>query len=254
MGPALGGLLYLAGATTVYATVATLLAVSLVMLATLRRGGEASAAASTAPLDRHALLEGLRFVRGRRPVLGAISLDLFAVLFGGATALLPVYAADVLHVGPSGLGWLRAAPGVGAALTGVVLGVLPVTRRVGHWMFGGVIVFGIATLVFGVSTSFWISLAALTVLGAGDMVSVYIRHLLVQLQTPDDIRGRVSAVNSVFIGASNELGEFESGFVAAWVGAIPAVVIGGCATLFVALAWTRIFPELWRMDRFPDRE
>ena len=254
VGPALGGLLYLAGATTVYATVATLLAVSLVMLVTLRRGGEASAAASTAPLDRHALLEGLRFVRGRRPVLGAISLDLFAVLFGGATALLPVYAADVLHVGPSGLGWLRAAPGVGAALTGVVLGVLPVTRRVGHWMFGGVIVFGIATLVFGLSTSFWISLVALTVLGAGDMVSVYIRHLLVQLQTPDDIRGRVSAVNSVFIGASNELGEFESGFVAALVGAIPAVVIGGSATLFVALAWTHIFPELWRMDRFPDRE
>ena len=254
VGPALGGLLYLAGATTVYATVATLLAVSLVMLVTLRRGGEASAAASTAPLDRHALLEGLRFVRGRRPVLGAISLDLFAVLFGGATALLPVYAADVLHVGPSGLGWLRAAPGVGAALTGVVLGVLPVTRRIGHWMFGGVIVFGIATLVFGVSTSFWISLAALGVLGAGDMVSVYIRHLLVQLQTPDDIRGRVSAVNSVFIGASNELGEFESGFVAALVGAIPAVVIGGCATLVVALAWTRIFPDLWRMDRFPDRE
>ena len=119
---------------------------------------------------------------------------------------------------------------------------------------GGVILFGLATLVFGVSTSFWISLAALTVLGAGDMVSVYIRHLLVQLQTPDDIRGRVSAVNSVFIGASNELGEFESGFVAALVGAIPAVVIGGCATLVVALAWTRIFPELWRMDRFPDRE
>ena len=254
VGPALGGLLYLAGATIVYATVATLLAVSLVMLVTLRRGGETSAAASTAPLDRHALLEGLRFVRGRRPVLGAISLDLFAVLFGGATALLPVYAADVLHVGPSGLGWLRAAPGVGAALTGVVLGVLPVTRRVGHWMFGGVIVFGIATLVFGLSTSFWISLVALTVLGAGDMVSVYIRHLLVQLQTPDDIRGRVSAVNSVFIGASNELGEFESGFVAALVGAIPAVVIGGSATLVVALAWTRIFPELWRMDRFPDRE
>jgi MFS family permease len=254
VGPALGGLLYLAGATTVYATVATLLGVSLVMLATLRRGGEASAVASTAPLDRNALLEGLRFVRGRRPVLGAISLDLFAVLFGGATALLPVYAADILHVGPSGLGWLRAAPGVGAALTGIVLGVLPVTRRVGRWMFGGVIFFGFATLVFGVSTSFWISLAALTVLGAGDMVSVYIRHLLVQLQTPDDIRGRVSAVNSVFIGASNELGEFESGLAAAWLGVMPAVVIGGCATLFVACAWTRLFPELWRMDRIPDRE
>ena len=251
VGPALGGLLYLAGATTVYATVATLLAISLVMLATLRRGA-ANDAASAAPLDRNALLEGLRFVRGRRPVLGAISLDLFAVLFGGATALLPVYAADVLHVGPSGLGWLRAAPGVGAALTGLVLSVHPVTQRVGRWMFGGVILFGLATLVFGVSTSFWISLAALTVLGAGDMVSVYIRPLLVQLETPDDIRGRVSAVNAVFIGASNELGEFESGLVAALLGAVPAVIVGGSATLLVALAWTRLFPELWRMDRFPE--
>jgi predicted MFS family arabinose efflux permease len=185
-------------------------------------------------------------------VLGAISLDLFAVLFGGATALLPVYAADVLHVGPSGLGWLRAAPGVGAALTGIVLSVLPVTRQVGRWMFGGVIVFGLATLVFGVSTSFWISLVALTVLGAGDMVSVYIRHLLVQLETPDDIRGRVSAVNAVFIGASNELGEFESGVVAAWLGAVPAVIVGGAATLLVAATWTRLFPEIWRMDRFPE--
>jgi len=251
VGPALGGLLYLAGATTVYATVATLLAISLVMLATLRRGA-ANDAASAVPFDRNALLEGLRFVRGRRPVLGAISLDLFAVLFGGATALLPIYAADVLHVGPSGLGWLRAAPGVGAALTGLVLSMHPVTQRVGRWMFGGVIVFGLATLVFGVSTSFWLSLAALTVLGAGDMVSVYIRHLLVQLETPDDIRGRVSAVNSVFIGASNELGEFESGLVAALLGAVPAVLVGGSATLLVALVWTRLFPELWRMERFPE--
>jgi MFS family permease len=251
-GPALGGLLYLAGATTVYATVAMLLAVSFVMLALLRGGSVVPANENPAPLDRNALLEGLRFVRRRRPVLGAISLDLFAVLFGGATALLPVYAADVLHVGPSGLGWLRAAPGVGAALTGLVLSAYPVTRRVGRWMFGGVIVFGLATLVFGYSTSFWISLAALTLLGAGDMVSVFIRHLLVQLETPDAIRGRVSAVNSVFIGASNELGEFESGVAAAWLGAVPAVVIGGGATLLVALLWTRLFPELWRMDRFPD--
>jgi MFS family permease len=251
-GPALGGLLYLAGATTVYATVAVLLAVSFVMLALLRGGSAVPASENPAPLDRNALLEGLRFVRRRRPVLGAISLDLFAVLFGGATALLPVYAADVLHVGPSGLGWLRAAPGIGAALTGLVLSAYPVTRRVGHWMFGGVIVFGLATLVFGYSTSFWISLAALTLLGAGDMVSVFIRHLLVQLETPDAIRGRVSAVNSVFIGASNELGEFESGVAAAWLGAVPAVVIGGGATLLVAIVWTRLFPELWRMDRFPD--
>ena len=250
-GPALGGMLYLAGATTVYCTVAVLLAVSFTALALLRRGADPAGAAAV-PLDRNALLEGLRFVRGRRPVLGAISLDLFAVLFGGATALLPVFAADVLHVGPSGLGWLRAAPGVGAAITGLVLSAYPVTRHVGRWMFGGVIVFGLATLVFGVSTSFWLSLIALAVLGAGDMVSVFIRHLLVQLETPDAIRGRVSAVNSVFIGASNELGEFESGLVAALIGAVPAVIVGGGATLLVALTWTRLFPELRVMDRFPD--
>jgi MFS family permease len=130
---------------------------------------------------------------------------------------------------------------------------MPVTRNVGRWMFGGVIVFGVATLVFGASTSFWLSLVALAILGAGDMVSVYIRHLLVQLETPDEIRGRVSAVNGVFIGASNELGEFESGAVAAWIGAVPAVLVGGAATLLVAVAWTRLFPELWRMDRFPDQ-
>jgi MFS family permease len=247
-GPALGGLLYLAGARTVYATVVALLAGSVVLLLTIRRGGESASQASA--FDRETVLSGLRFVWRRRPVLGAISLDLFAVLFGGATALLPVYAADVLHIGPSGLGWLRAAPGIGAAVCGLVLSAYPVTRRVGHWMFGGVFVFGLATLVFGASTSFWISLVALTVMGAGDMVSVYIRHLLVQLETPDEIRGRVSAVNAVFIGASNELGEFESGLTAAWFGAVPAVLLGGCATLLVGALWARLFPELWTADRF----
>jgi len=187
-------------------------------------------------------------------VLGAISLDLFAVLFGGATALLPVYAADVLHVGPAGLGWLRTAPGIGAALCGIALGLLPITRHVGRWMFGGVIVYGLATIVFGASTSFWVALVALLVMGTGDMVSVYVRHLLVQLETPDEIRGRVSAVNAVFIGASNELGEFESGVTAAWWGAVRAVIVGGCATLVVAGLWARLFPELSRMDRFPGAE
>jgi len=176
------------------------------------------------------------------------------VLFGGATALLPVYAADVLHVGPGGLGVLRAAPGVGAAICGVALSLVPITRSVGRWMFGGVLAFGVATIVFGVSRSFTLSLVALTVLGAGDMVSVYIRHLLVQLQTPDDIRGRVSAVSAVFIGASNELGEFESGVTAAWWGTIPAVIVGGCATLVVAAVWMRRFPELSKLDRFPPPE
>ncbi len=255
VGPALGGLMYLAGAPVVYGTVAVLLTITLVMLATMRLGGETIAAASDgAATDLGALFEGLRFVFLRRPLLGAISLDLFVVLFGGATALLPVFAADILQLGPSGLGWLRAAPGVGAALTGLLLSAVPVTRNVGRWMFAGVFVFGVATLVFGASTSFWVSLAALTVLGAGDMLSVYIRHLLVQLETPDEIRGRVSAVNGVFIGASNELGEFESGVVAAWLGAVPAVIFGGAATFVIAVAWARwLFPELWKMDRFPDR-
>ncbi|HVN42964.1 MAG TPA: MFS transporter [Steroidobacteraceae bacterium] len=250
-GPALGGLLYLAGATTVYATVLVLLCASVLLLLTVRRGGASGSA--TQAFDREAVLSGLRFVWRRRPVLGAISLDLFAVLFGGATALLPVFAADVLHIGPSGLGWLRAGPGIGAAICGVVLSASPPTRRVGLWMFGGVAVYGAATLVFGASREFWLSLAALILMGAGDMVSVYIRHLLVQLETPDEIRGRVSAVNAVFIGASNELGEFESGLTAAWFGTVPAVLLGAGLTLGVAAGWARLFPELRRMDRFPSQ-
>ena len=249
VGPALGGIVYLAGAPTVYATVTVLLAVAAGFTIALRRGGEGGGPREPATWDT--LLSGLRFVRRRRPLLGAISLDLFAVLFGGATALLPVYAADVLHVGPSGLGLMRTAPGIGAAVCGLALGVLPITRHVGRWMFGGVAVFGLATMVFGLSTSFWLTVTALVVMGAGDMVSVYIRHLLVQLETPDAIRGRVSAVNSVFIGASNELGEFESGITAALFGTVPAVVVGGAATLVVAGVWTRLFPELPSMDRFP---
>jgi MFS family permease len=249
-GPALGGVVYLLGAPVVYASVAALLAAAVAMVLTLRAGGR-DEARSVEPPGWEALLSGLRFVRSRRLVLGAISLDLFAVLFGGATALLPVYAADVLHVGPAGLGWLRTAPGIGAALCGVALGLAPITRHVGRWMFGGVVVYGLATVVFGASGIFWLSLAALLVMGAGDMVSVYVRHLLVQLETPDEIRGRVSAVNAVFIGASNELGEFESGVTAAWFGTVPAVIVGGCATLLVAGAWSRLFPELSRMDRFP---
>jgi MFS family permease len=252
VGPAIGGLLYVAGAATVYGTVAVLLAAGTAMMFTLRGGGGFLVTQEPQSLD--ALLSGLRFVWCRRPVFGAISLDLFAVLFGGATALLPVYAADVLHVGPGGLGVLRAAPGVGAALCGLVLSLSPLTRSVGRWMFGGVFAFGLSTIVFGVSDSFVLSLAALTVLGAGDMVSVYIRHLLVQLQTPDDIRGRVSAVSAVFIGASNELGEFESGVTAAWWGTVPAVIVGGCATLVVGAIWMRLFPELSRLDQFPAAE
>ena len=203
-------------------------------------------------MDLSALLEGLRFVRRRTPVLGAISLDLFAVLFGGATALLPVYAADVLHVGPSGFGWLRAAPGVGAAVTGAVLErvaghaasrSLDVRWRLRLWRRDARVRRCRRRSGFRCSRSRCSAPATWSVSTS--------RHLLVQLETPDEIRGRVSAVNGVFIGASNELGEFESGVVAAWFGAVPAVIIGGAATLLVALVWARVFPELWRMDRFP---
>jgi len=197
-------------------------------------------------------LEGIRFVWSRRPILGAISLDLFAVLFGGATALLPIFAADVLQVGPAGLGALRTAPGLGAVVMAAVLALHPITRHAGRWMFTGVAVFGVATLVFGSSTNFWISLIALGALGAGDMVSIYVRHLLVQLETPDALRGRVSAVSSIFIGSSNELGEFESGVTAKWLGLVPAVLVGGAMTLVVVATFMRLFPELRRLDRFPD--
>ena len=260
VGPTLGGLLYLSGPQTVYAVVATLLALAAVLMSLARARPvkvAASPAAASAPSDPaaskswHAVLEGLRFVRSRPVVLGAISLDLFAVLLGGATALLPAYARDVLHVGPTGLGLLRTAPGVGAALAAAVLAFSPMVRHVGRWMFAGVALFGVATVIFGLSQYFVVSLCALLFLGIGDMASVYIRHMLVQLETPDAIRGRVSAVNGVFIGASNELGEFESGLTAAWFGLMPAVVIGGAATLVVAGIWMRWFPALRTIDRFP---
>jgi hypothetical protein len=206
------------------------------------------------PASWHSVLEGLRFVMSRPVVLGAMSLDLFAVLFGGATAMLPALAADVLHVGPGGLGLLRTAPGMGAALCSVALAFFPITRRVGVWMFGGVALYGACTVLLGSTTSFIAALAALLLMGAGDMISVYVRHLLVQNATPDAIRGRVSAVNSVFIGASNELGEFESGVAAGWFGLVRSVVFGGLATLAVTGAWSVLFPVLSRMDRFPHAE
>ncbi len=249
-GPALGGTLVLFGVEVAYALSVVLLVVGVVLVAGLRGGGREEA--STEPVSWSTLLSGVRFVRSRPIVLGSISLDLFAVLFGGATALLPIYAGEVLDVGPVGLGVMRAAPAAGAGVLATVVAVRPLRRGVGRWMFGGVVAFGVATIVFGISTSLPLSLAALVVMGAGDMVSVYIRHLLVQLETPDEIRGRVSAVNSVFIGASNELGEFESGVTAAWWGIVPAVVVGGAATLAVAGAWVRIFPVLWRLDHFPE--
>jgi MFS family permease len=248
-GPALGGVLYAAaGPGAVYVAVTVLLAVAVGATASIEAPAQEPPGE---PASWHTLVEGVRFVWRRHSLLGAISLDLFAVLFGGATALLPAYATDVLGVGVTGLGWLRAAPGMGAAVMAAVLTLWPINRRAGRAMFAGVAVFGVATIVFGLSHSFALSLVALAVLGAADMVSVFVRHLLVQLETPDAMRGRVGAVSWMFIGASNELGGFESGLTAAWWGLVPAVVVGGGATLAVAWAWTRWFPELRRLDRFP---
>jgi MFS family permease len=248
LGPVLGGLLYVFGPNVVYAVSSTLLALAVLLMAGTNSQPQAM---NKAPVSWHTLLEGIRFVWSRPIVLGAISLDLFAVLFGGATALLPAYAHDVLHAGPTYLGLLRTAPGAGATLCSVVLAFSPIQRKVGAWMFGGVALFGLSTVVMGLTSSFAVALAALFLLGCGDMISVYIRHLLVQYETPDEIRGRVSAVNSVFIGASNELGEFESGLTASWFGLVRAIIVGGVATLVVTGAWMKLFPVLSRMDRFP---
>jgi MFS family permease len=255
-GPSIGGLVYAwgesggtqGGARWVYGTAAVLLAGSLGMLL-LIRGRRPSREAVSASWG--GLLEGLRFIWRRKTVLGAISLDLFAVLFGGASALLPAFTTQVLHAGPEVFGYLRGAPGIGAGMMALWLAFKPVTRRVGVYMFAGVAIFGVATLVFGLAQRFWVAMGALVIMGAGDMISVFIRMLLVQLETPDEIRGRVSAVNSVCIGASNELGEFESGFTAAWFGLVPAIIVGGGVTLLVAVLWARLFfPILWRLQSF----
>ncbi len=258
-GPSLGGILYAladgvtgihSGAALVYGTAAALCVCAVAMLAAIRLR---RIPPKPAAISWSSLLQGLRFVWRRKTVLGAISLDLFAVLFGGATALLPAFTRDVLHAGPDVFGYLRTAPGVGAGITAILLAFRPISRRVGPTMFAGVMAFGAATVVFGVTHRTWVALIALVLLGAGDMVSVFIRSVLVQLETPDDIRGRVSAVNAVFIGASNELGEFESGLTAAWMGLVPAIVAGGVLTLVVGVLWARyLFPVLWRMQSFEE--
>ena len=243
--PALGGLLYALGAGVTYAVCAGLFALACV-LCLLLRYVHTPPAAEVATLKT--LLAGVHHVWHHKVVLGAISLDLFAVLFGGATALLPIFAKDILHVGPWGLGLLRSAPAVGALCMSVAMTRWPVRRRTGHTLLAAVAVFGVSMLVFGLSTSFALSMGALAVSGAADMVSVVIRQTLVQLETPDAMRGRVSAVNSVFIGASNQLGEFESGATAALMGPVASVVMGGVATLVVAGLWLRLFPALAQRD------
>jgi MFS family permease len=249
-GPALGGLLYALGPITAYGACTLCFIGAGVGISTLGGRRREKQAAGLGAVER--VIEGIRFVRQRPVVLGAISLDLFAVLLGGATALLPVYARDILHVGPIGLGVLRSAPAIGAAVVALSLGRKPLERNTGSMMFGAVAVFGLATIVFGISTSFYLSLAALFVLGASDMVSVFIRSALIQFATPDAMRGRVSAVNMLFIGASNELGEFESGLTASWFGTVPSVIVGGIGTLIVVGVWMALFPPLRKVDRLSD--
>ena len=244
-GPALGGVIYVAGAAAVYATSAALFAIGVGLALFIRYPHIAS------PYERptlKSLLAGVHFIVNHKVVLGATTLDLFAVLLGGATALLPMFAKDILQVGPWGLGLLRGAPAVGALLMSIALTRWPMDRRVGPKLLWAVAVFGVATIVFGVSTSFTVSMVALAVTGVADMVSVVVRQTLVQLETPNEMRGRVSAVNSVFIGASNQLGEFESGATAAWLGPVGSVVLGGVGTVVVALLWVRLFSALARRD------
>jgi hypothetical protein len=255
VGPMLGGILYAAfgGPADVYALAAACAVGAFGLVAGIQGTGTPLASVR-ARATRKDILAGVRYVRGNPIVLGAISLDLFAVLLGGATALLPVYARDILHLGPWALGALRSAPAAGAALTAVALALRPIQARAGAKMFAGVAVFGVATIAFGLSRSFATALVALVVIGASDMVSVFVRSALVQLATPDAMRGRVSAVNMVFIGASNELGEFESGLTAQWLGTIPSVVVGGIGTLVVVALWAWRFPALRRINRLSDAQ
>jgi hypothetical protein len=249
VGPALGGLLYVLGPEAAYAAAGTLFVVAGGCALAIPRSSRVRV---VGPVTLDSLFSGIAFIYQRRVLLGTMTLDLFAVLLGGATALLPIYARDILHTGPVGLGLLRSAPAVGALATSLFLARRPLRRRVGPTLFRAVIVFGAASVVFGVSTNFVLSLAALAVLGAADVVSVVIRASLVQIRTPDTMRGRVSAVHSLFTGTSNQLGAFESGLAAALLGPVPAVLLGGLGTIVVAALWMALFPELRRVSAFEE--
>jgi MFS family permease len=246
VGPATGGILYAVMGTHVFLVIGTLFALPVLMTFAMRvrlriRRDE--------PMGLASVLAGFSYIWNKPVVLGAISLDLFAVIFAGLPAMLPIFARDILDIGAQGLGFLRAAPAVGASLMAIMLTQVGSLRRTGTILFVTVALYGISILTFGMSTWFPLSLAALFVLGASDMVSVYIRITLVQIRTPDEMRGRVSSVNAVSINASNELGDFRAGMMAAWLGAVPAVVIGGVVTLAVCALWARFFPDLRRADR-----
>ncbi len=245
LGPAMGGLLYAFGAHVPYGCCACLFAAGSVLSSTIvvkRR------AAGKGPVTAKSIFSGIHYIREKKKILGAISLDLFVVLLGGATALLPAYARDILHTGPWGLGLLRLAPALGALSTSIFLAHHPIRRQAGRRMFLAVMVFGLATVAFALSRNVVLSMAILCVLGAADVVSVVVRSSLVQMETPDEMRGRVSAVNSLFIGTSNQLGEFESGVTASWFGVVPATILGGVGSIVIALLWMGWFPDLRKLE------
>ncbi len=246
-GPALGGLLYTFGPAVPFTTCLAFFVASVCLLGLMH---VAPRAAVRTPVNLTAFFAGVSYIRHNPIILGVISLDLFAVLLGGATALLPIFANEVFHTGPEGLGLLRAAPAIGAVTVSATLANWPLTRRIGRIMFFCVALFGVATIVFALSKSFMLSMVALAVLGASDAVSVVIRFTLVQIETPDEMRGRVNAVNSLFTGTSNQLGDFRAGVMAAWLGAIPAVLVGGAGILLVVLIWMRAFPALVRVESY----
>jgi MFS family permease len=250
VGPALGGLLYGVGPGTTYLTAGALFVCAGVCAAVIRTR---RAAPTSEPVMLESVLSGIVFILGQRVLLGTMSLDMFAVLLGGgATALLPIYARDILGTGPGGLGLLRSAPAVGALVTSIFLAYHPLQWRIGRTLFRSVFVFGAATVAFGVSSNLAVSLAALSVLGAADVVSVVIRASLVQMRTPGAMLGRVSAVHSLFTGTSNQLGAFEAGLVAALLGTVPAVLLGGFGTIAIAVLWIVLFPELRRIRHFEE--
>jgi MFS family permease len=247
IGPAIGGLLYGFGPAAPYAAATAAFLGSVILLIFTRTPRQA---AVDDPRTSRMIVEGLRFVRDNKIVLGAISLDLVVVLLAGAVALLPVFARDILHAGPGELGILRSAMGAGAAFVALILAVAPLRRNVGKWMFGATIAFGLATIVFGLSQWLWLTAVALAIAGGVDMISVYVRSSLIQLNTPDAMRGRVAAVSFVFISASNEFGDFEAGLMARIFGPVLAVTVGGVAAVMASVWWMRLFPDLAKADGF----
>ncbi|MBP1845089.1 MFS family permease [Rhizobium petrolearium] len=245
LGPVVGGLLYGASAVAAYTVALAFLVLAGLFVFLIPKPAQRRAANK---VSWEEILAGFRFISSEKIVLGAISLDLFAVLLGGAVALMPIFARDILELGPWGLGMLRAAPGVGAIVVAIYLAFHPIRHKAGLAMFIGVGLFGVGTLMFGLSVTPWLSISALMLMGASDMISVYVRETLIALWTPDEVRGRVNAVNMVFVGASNELGEFRAGTMASIFGAVPAVVIGGVGTLAVAIIWSLSFPRLRKID------